>query len=104
MGFVIPSLIGAGSAIFGAATSTAGIATLAGIGAGLGASKMFSQKGSSLSALPTPLPQAPNPVDSAAKAEDILRKKRALMTRSIYTSPLGVAGQANVARKTLLGQ
>lgn len=31
------------------------------------------------------------------------RKRRSAGT-SIYTSPLGVSGEANIARKTLLGQ
>lgn len=51
-----------------------------------------------------PLPQAPKPEDSQDKAMDIARKKRAAMSQSVYTNPLGTAGEANIARKTLLGQ
>lgn len=53
---------------------------------------------------PTPLPQSPSPEDAAQKASDKIRQRKAAMTQSIYTSPLGVSGQADVVRKTLLGQ
>ena len=36
--------------------------------------------------------------------KEIGKRKRAAVTQSIYTSPLGIAGEAQVARKTLLGQ
>ena len=51
-----------------------------------------------------PLPQSQSADVSANKAGEIIRKKKAAMTQSIYTSPLGIAGEANIARKTLLGQ
>lgn len=72
-------------------------------GAGLGVSKMLS-KGGQQDSSPTPLPQAPSVSDASAKAEEVVRKKRSMLSQSIYTSPLGVAGEANIARKTLLGQ
>ena len=50
------------------------------------------------------LPQAPKPEDAQNKAAEIARKKRASMSQSVYTNPLGTAGEANIARKTLLGQ
>ena len=53
---------------------------------------------------PLPLPQAPSVTDASAKAEDVARKKRSAMSQSIYTSPLGVSGEANIVKKTLLGQ
>jgi len=55
---------------------------------------------------PLPMPQAPKVEDAAAKAEASARAKRMAMGRSqsIYTSPLGIGGEANIARKTLLGQ
>jgi hypothetical protein len=55
---------------------------------------------------PLPMPEAPKIEDAAAKAEASARAKRAAMGRSqsIYTSPLGIGGEANIARKTLLGQ
>ena len=76
---------------------------LAGVGGGLLASKM-AQKQQPQSSSPMPLPKSPDPADSMAKAQDVIRKKKASMSQSIYTSPLGVAGEAQVARKTLLGQ
>ena len=53
---------------------------------------------------PIPLPQPPSAEAAAGKAGEVIKKKRATMTQSIYTSPLGVAGEAQGARKTLLGQ
>ena len=76
---------------------------LGGIAAGIGASRMMSQ-GSRQAPSPIPLPQPPSAEAAAGKAEEAIRKKRAAMTQSIYTSPLGVAGEAQIARKTLLGQ
>ena len=64
----------------------------------------FGGGGNNQGSSPQPMPQAPSPVEAAAKAEDVVRKKRAAATQTIYTSPLGVAGEAQVARKTLLGQ
>lgn len=53
---------------------------------------------------PIPLPQAPAPEAAQAQATETIKKKKSAMTKSVYTSPLGVAGEADVARKTLLGQ
>ncbi|GEM_PF-6343210 len=61
-------------------------------------------KKDSLSQAPLPLPQAPSLDAASDKAQEIIRRKKAAMSQSIYTSPLGVAGEANVVRKTLLGQ
>lgn len=83
-------------------TTTAILLGLGAAGAGVAANKMSAPKQQDSS--PIPLPQPPSAVDSAAKAEDVIRKKKAAMSQSVYTSPLGVAGEAQVARKTLLGQ
>jgi len=56
---------------------------------------------------PAPLPVAPTPEDANAKADESAKKKRATVaagSKSIYSSPLGIAGQADVNRKSLLGQ
>ena len=74
-----------------------------GAAAGFGASKLMSG-GRNQIFLPTPLPQPPSADTAAEKAGEVIKKKRAAMTQSIYTSPLGVAGEAQIARKTLLGQ
>ena len=53
---------------------------------------------------PQPLPVAPTVEDSSAKAEEKTKKKRATLaagSKSIYSSPLGVGGEANVARAGL---
>ena len=74
-----------------------------GAAAGFGASKLMSGGGSKVSS-PMSLPQPPSADAAAGKAGEVIKKKRAAMTQSIYTSPLGVAGEAQIARKTLLGQ
>lgn len=53
------------------------------------------------------LPNAPKPEEAQEKAADMARKRRAVVAqdgKTTYTSPLGAAGEAAVARKTLLGQ
>ena len=80
--------------ILGGAAAGFGISSLIGRGVG----KMAQQIS------PTPLPQAPKPEDSQNKAMEIARKKRAAMSQSVYTNPLGTSGQAQVAQKSLLGQ
>ena len=88
-------------------TATAIIAGLAGIGAGLGAfgvSKMGEKKGGGAPPPAPSLPSAPSPEAGEEKAGEAARRRRAAMTQTTYTSPLGTAGQANIARKTLLGQ
>jgi hypothetical protein len=83
-------------------TTTAILLGLAGGAAGMGVSRMMQPKNQSSG--PIPLPQAPSVSDATGKAEDVIRKKRSSMTQSIYTSPLGASGEAQVVRKTLLGQ
>jgi len=85
-------------------TATVLLALGAGGAAGFGVSKLISTGVGSKLSSPTPLPQPPSVEAAAGKAEEVTRKKRAAMTQSIYTSPLGVAGEAQIARKTLLGQ
>lgn len=81
-----------------------GTALLIGLGLAGGYAASKSMGKSEMASAPTPLPQPPSSDTAQAKAEEIGRKKRGAMTRSIYTSPLGVGGEAQVARKTLLGQ
>lgn len=78
------------------AIGTGGLSLLAG---GLG-----SKKSEPSPTAPAPLPQAPKVEKVQSQAEDNLRRKKAAQTKTVYTSPLGLAGQANVARKTLTGQ
>jgi len=51
-------------------------------------------------------PTAPQPTQVAKTAEAavLTRKKSIAKSRTVFTSPLGIAGEAEVARKTLLGQ
>lgn len=56
---------------------------------------------------PQPMPEAPKPEDSASKAADMVKKRRINQSQTIYTSPLGLSGEANIARaglKQKLGQ
>lgn len=85
-------------------TTTAILLGLSGAGAGTVASKMMSKGAGGMDASPAPLPTPANPETSRTNAENVIRQKRAAASRSVYTSPLGLAGEANVARKTLLGQ
>ena len=83
-------------------TTTAIIAAgLLGAGAAAGIGAMNRPR--SISS-PTPLPQPPSPEASAERSKEVIRRTTANMTKSVYTSPLGVAGEAQVAKKTLLGQ
>ena len=75
--------------------------------AALGAAGSFaSQKlmGGNKTAAPMDLPKPPSMDDAALKAERIARYKRASQSQTTFTSPLGIGGAAQVARKTLLGQ
>lgn len=87
-----------------------GATAIAGAAAGTTAviSKSKSNSGGSGGAAPEPnplpLPQAPKPEATAEKAQETMKKKRVAQTRSVYTSPLGVGGEADIARKTLTGQ
>ena len=55
---------------------------------------------------PTPMPEAPDTgkADTAAKVETKRRKQAIARSKTVYTSPLGIGEEANIARKTLLGQ
>ena len=75
-----------------------------GVGGGFAASKLMGGGSKQGMQAPLPMPQAPSPVDASAKAEDVIKKKRATASQSIYTSPLGVSGEAALVKKTLLGQ
>ena len=64
----------------------------------------FGSKVADVASSPIPLPQPPSAEATGDKASDIIRKKRAGASQTVFTDPLGVASQANIARKTLLGQ
>lgn len=86
-------------------TTTAALLTTLGIaGAGAGAARLTAPRQQKTDSAPMPLPQPPSVDSSSAKADDVVRKKKIAMSQSVYTSPLGVSGNAQIARKTLLGQ
>jgi hypothetical protein len=91
-----------------ASTTIAGIATALGAGViGAGAGMLLSGgRGSGSAPQPAPMPEAPKVSDAAGKAESEAQKraKRAQSYQSVYTSPLGLGTQADVAKKSLLGQ
>lgn len=55
--------------------------------------------------LPSP-PSPPSAAEAQAKAEEAAKRKKASLTQTLYTNPLGLnqEKEANIARKTLLGQ
>ena len=53
---------------------------------------------------PIPLPTPPSVSDAGEKAAEVTKRKRVDLTKSVYTNPLGISGQAQVAKKVLLGQ
>ena len=83
-------------------TTTSILLGLGAAGAGVGASKLMAGKSGVSSMIP--LPQPPAQTNAVGKAEEVVKKKRAAATQSVYTSPLGVAGEAQIAKKILLGQ
>ena len=85
-------------------STAAGLLALGFGGAAYGVNKAMSSGLKQNFASPLPLPQPPSANAAADKAGKVIKKKHSAMTQSIYTSPLGVAGEAQVVRKTLLGQ
>jgi len=55
-------------------------------------------------AAPMALPDAPDEKSARDKANELIRRRKAASSRSIFSSPLGISGSAAVARKTLLGK
>lgn len=84
-------------------TTAAILLGLGAAGAAVGVSSMMGGPQKQQSS-PIPLPQPPSREAGQTKAEDIVKRRTAAMSQSIYTSPLGIAGQADVNKKVLLGQ
>lgn len=53
---------------------------------------------------PLPMPQAPDTAAITDTATKTIQKRKADVTQTLYTSPLGLSGQADIAKKSLLGQ
>lgn len=55
---------------------------------------------------PTPMPEAPKVDNESEKAEKAKRDKlrASASSKSVFTSPLGLSGAANIIKKSLLGQ
>ena len=102
--------IGTALGFAGAAATVAG--GIAAAGATYGIAQLA--KGPKAAAAATSVPQAPavappiapQPTQVAATAEAavLTRKKAVAKSRTVFTSPLGLAGEAEIARKTLTGQ
>lgn len=92
------SAAGIGAFGVGVAAATAGAAA---IGSGVYSATQANKKVS----VPA-LPKTPSVTASAAQAQAETKRLRSAMSRSetVFTSPLGIGGQAEVARKSLLGQ
>ena len=74
--------------------------TLAAVGTVAGTVQGMTQKTPSL---PQP-PESPKVEDTAKIAEKRAEDRRKALSRTVHTSPLGIDDEAEVARKTLLGQ
>jgi hypothetical protein len=86
-------------------TTAAVLLGLGAAGAGVAASKIMSGASNKIPSAPAALPQPPDPGVSAEKGAETARRKKAGVTQTVFNpSPLGIAGEADVARKTLLGQ
>lgn len=86
--------------IIGAVAATAAVGITKAVSGG-------GDKGGGGTPAPIPTPQAPSAEEAAAKAQDTARKIRGQSTQTLYTDPLGSAGQANIAKTALkdkLGQ
>lgn len=53
---------------------------------------------------PLPMPQAPDVSAVQDQANKNIQRKKASASKTVYTSPLGLSGEAQVINKTLLGQ
>jgi len=71
-------------------------------GAGVAFSKSMTPKIPDAS--PMPLPQPPSVDAATTAAEGIVKSRRTEGSQTVYTSPLGIGGQADITKKTLLGQ
>lgn len=76
---------------------------LVGAGVGVAGSMLMNKSSDSkMPQMPT-LPNAPKPEDSVKKAEDATKRKKAALTQTVYSNPLGMSEQAGISRKILLG-
>lgn len=69
--------------------------------------RMFTPSKSKPSApAPLPMPEAPKQESAQETAEKTALSKRKAISRSktVFTSPLGIGGTADIVRKTLTGQ
>jgi hypothetical protein len=51
-----------------------------------------------------PMPEPPKDVVADSVAKDVAKRRKASATQTTHTSPLGISGEADIGRKTLLGQ
>lgn len=89
-----------------ASTATAVGATATALAAGSIGSSIYSASQASRKPSVPELPQTPTVKDAEINAKEASRQKRiaASRSKSIFTSPLGIGGEAQGARKTLLGE
>ena len=102
--------IGTGLGLTGLAATAAGVGTVAAVVGGAYAVGTMSQPKAATEArkqaqMPT-APVKPVQADAAKLAQQRItdKKRAAARSKSVKTSPLGVKDEAQVARKTLLGQ
>jgi len=98
----MPPIAAAALPFIATAGKVASVATVAYSGY-KAASTLFGGSEKQQQMTPLPVPQAPTVEPSQEVAAERTKRLRASRSQSIYTSPLGVEGEANIARKELLG-
>lgn len=92
--------LGASGASAAAIGGTAIVSTIA------GAAGLATQIASARKKMPDiKMPEQPKEADAAKQAQERTRRSQIAQgrNRTIFTNPLGIGGQANVVRRTLLG-
>ncbi len=86
-------------------TTAVGAGVVGGAGVGVAAGiKGIASKGPKMPNSPLALPSPVNPQDAANRAADMANRRRGSASQTVFSSPLGIGGQASVIQKTLTGQ
>lgn len=85
-------------------TTTALLLGIGSAAAGIAAPSIMNNSNQKTMAQPMPLPQPPSVDNTTDKAQEIIRRKRATASQTIFSSPLGDVEKAQINKKILLGQ
>lgn len=99
------ALLGSTAVAGGASAFGAGLAAV-GVGASIAGSTAYSMSQAGRKPSMPTMPQAPAIGAAETFAKSAARQKSisASRSQSVFTSPLGIGGEADLTRKTLLGQ